>query len=115
CETVRVPAGDCVHFRLFHASWGNGRRAETNSPCLHGWKRIKGNGVLVDGKPGAIERLFRVVPSDAAGVNFDKKKMVVRAAGNHAEPALCDAGGESSGIFRNLLLIFLEARLGGFL
>ena len=108
-EDVRDLACDHFHFRFLHAAGGDGRSAETNAARLHWGKGIERNGIFVDGNSSAVERFFRVVASDSAGVNFDKKKMIVGSSGNDAKTVFGDCGCEGFGVFRDLLLVFLKS------
>src|SRR5256886_4404875 len=110
-EDLGDPAADLLHLRFAHATCGDGRTAQANSATLHGGQRIEGNRVFVYGDAGAVESFFGVRSGDAAGVDFDQKQMVVRAAGDDAEAVLGDGGCHGFGVGNDLLLVFLEGRL----
>ena len=114
-EHVGDPVADFFHFRLAHAACGDGRAAEANAACFHRGQWIEGNGILVHGDAGAVERFFGVGAGDAARMNFDEKKMIVGAAGDDAESALSNGRGHGFGVGDDLFLIFGEAGFGCFL
>ena len=83
-ENLGDPAADLLHLRFAHATCCDGRAAQANSATFHGGQRIEGNRVFVYGDAGAVESFFGVRSGDAAGVDFNQKQMVVRAAGDDA-------------------------------
>ncbi len=113
-ENFRDPGADLLHLGFAHAAGGDGRAAQADSAAFHWGQRIERNGILVYGDAGAVEGFFGVRSGDAAGVDFDQKQMVVRAAGDDAESLLGNGGGHSLGVGHNLLLIFLKGRFHGF-
>ncbi len=114
-EDFGNPRADLVHLGLAHAAGGDGRSTEADASGLHRRQGIKGDGVLVDGDAGAIESFFGIRASDAARMHVNEEKVIVGTAGDDAESQVGEGSGEGLGVDGDLLLIFTEGRLHGFL
>src|ERR1700682_3408812 len=113
-ENFGDPRADLVHFRLAHPARGYRWAGPIYSAGLHRRERVEGNGVFVYGDSGAVERFFRIAAGQAAGVQFDEEKVIVRSAGHNAKSLLGNRCREGPRVDDDLLLIVAETRFHGF-
>src|ERR1044071_2101514 len=79
---------------------------------LHEWcVGPEGDGILVDGYAGFIERSLAILSSKTAGSNIDEHEMIVGAAADQTEAVLLQPLCKRFRITDNLCLVILEGGL----
>ena len=107
---ARDERGNLLHFRFLHAAGRHRRRTDAHAAGHKRAERFLRNGVLVDRDVGLTEQRLERLARHAGSRQIQQHQVIIRTAGDEANPFLCKFRRHRARVQHNLVLIRLKLR-----